>query len=179
MAIQQVSGVVDSKRLGLYFKKAHKTEDMYVEKSDELYISDRRILVRTFPVADMRDFTPSTLDQACYRANIPVAEQSFVSMKKGWNDFETYPVLAELKATRYLYECPQSKRVSDYYRKLVTKDTTEREIFINRAMLDIFSTDPDGLDDFLLELLENGNHGMIRISARYGHVAFAMPMFKK
>jgi len=177
--IQQISGATDNKRLGAYLKKQHKTEDIYVERGQEFYISDRFILVRTLPVAEVKDFFPEKYTMACYTHGVAIPTPTKSSMKNGWDGFQKLRVLAILQATRYLYEEPTAKRTSEFYRKLVTKDATEREILVNRAMLDIFSTDPDGLDDFLLELLDNGRGGMVRISARYGHVAFAMPFNRK
>lgn len=179
MTVRNISGAVNTKRLGAYFKKAHKTEDIFVEKSEEVYLSDRLILVRTFPVAEISLFIPQEYEKACYSHGNDYPEPSTSSMKNGWDMFQQYPILVELEATRYLYECYAVKRTATYYRKLVTKDEAKREILVNRAMLDIFSLDGDNLDEFLLELLDNGRGGMVRISARYGHVAFAMPFLPR
>lgn len=175
MAIQTVSGILDIKRLAFYLKKSHKERGIHVHKVGDgtLIITDKFILVRVRIAQELSLFVPVNEGTHFYPQGEIQCHESDKVFVDGWYRFHQEQPIATLRATRMLYENPHWKGASEFYRKLfyTDEDGTEYIVWMDKAFLDLFSTDPDDLDGFILELIE-GNK--VRVSCRDGITAYIM-----
>jgi hypothetical protein len=174
--IATIRGQLDTKRLASYLAKFHKKGVVTAYKGDDgyLFFTNGLLLIRAFVGADLAAFTPAESGLWRYEAgNMTPTWTQRPDLLKAWNDWGKETPIATLKATRALYECPHYKAPSDLYRKLVGKEDAQRVIWMNKQLCDLFSLDPDDLNDCLWELCDGGR---VRVSCRYGITAYLMRM---
>ena len=182
-----VTGQMEPKPLAAYLKRAHKDRNIYVEKTaDALYLCDSNMLVKTTSHPLLSVWTEHEFDRAKFSWEMAIASPWNTSLKALWEQYLDFPLITAVQCTPFLFEAPRYKQPSLYYRRLEAKEPGEdgrkRAVWVDRAMLDVFSPDPDDLNDFLLEMVDTGilgryrEFGMLRIAGAGGYVAFCMPI---
>lgn len=183
MAVQQISGKLDTKALAKYLKKSRKVKTIRVYRHENgyLWVTDGLLLVRTFLGSGLTEFTPPEPGLWQYDQDSTDEQPHLISspdVLKFWESSCTDEVVGRLKVTHLLHEEAHYKRPSTLFRKLLCEDST---VWCDRVFLDCFATDPADLNsDFILELVQKAqvpprHSRMIRVSCCYGITAFLMP----
>lgn len=180
MAVQQLSGRLDTKQLAKYLKRSRKSSTIRVHRGDDgsLLIADGVLFVQAMLTADLHDFTPPEPGLWGYHKDEDAPRIiGGPDLPKAWATFRDDEVIIPLKAMHTLYEVAHYKKPSNYYRKLLNKGMNQEAltVWVDRAFLDCFAADPDDLNQFVFELVQDRYSCMVRVSCAYGITGFLMP----
>lgn len=174
MATKEITAKLDEKRVIAYFKKQAR---VFVQNTEhDYYIGDGFVSVKIPNYIDIAPF--HLLDNTTHNSFTTGGKDATVStwpdMASAWAQWAKLDLECEPKLTHELLEIANSSKgkPGSFYRKFLANDAS---VYYSKTILDMFSPDLAELEDFFFERLTGYNRGLMRISAKYGHVAYVMP----
>lgn len=172
MAVQQITGSLDDEAVVNHFKKQ---SPVHISRTEHDYLLTDKICVVRVP--NYTSLAPFALDPTWQRATFisskEVPTEAGPDLEAKWKAWEALEVEGQLALTHELLEVPGSVKGKPgiFYRKFALGPET---YLYDKRVLDMLSPDLDELEGFLFEQMKN-ERGLMRVSAKYGHVAFVMP----
>jgi hypothetical protein len=170
--------VLSEKRVLAYFKKPVGTSVSVVRTESDYLLTDKNLLVR---VPASTNLGTLAFDEGWQQATWPSLKEPAVEagpdLESKWKEWEAAPALFEPELTHQFLEIPVAGHHHPglLYRKFVA--VGRGPWYYDKRFLDLFSPDVMDLEDFLFEHLDRVTpDGLMRVSARYGPVAYLMPM---
>ena len=156
---------IDPKRLAAYLKRSQKIYDISVQRhKDTLFITNGFLFVRLSLADELAAWTPKQEQTVKYATGAATPVPIEGNYAATWEKFTSADARACLSPTHLLYD-----NVPTLYRKFTfTRDKQEQAIWIDKALTDLFATDPDDFYGYIVELITKDT---VRIGAYNGWCA--------